>query len=163
MLGYRSLQRSHVLFFVVFVSTVTNKKPSYVSVTKVKQFQGSSAFVKRSQWTIDQLRQVNGIDPNKVCNFLSYLFKPALYLFIRIEDISGLTQALLMLMSCSYRYFLQGLSRVRPDVRKCFWPVGCWFCRREVHLHPDSSPHLPALQLSAKTRVCQLSGQTVGG
>uniref|UniRef100_A0A3Q4I9H7 Syntaxin binding protein 6 (amisyn) n=1 Tax=Neolamprologus brichardi TaxID=32507 RepID=A0A3Q4I9H7_NEOBR len=39
--------------------SVTNKKPSHVSITKVKQFQGSSAFVKRSQWTIDQLRQVN--------------------------------------------------------------------------------------------------------
>lgn len=48
------------------VSTVTNKKPAHVSLTKVKQFQGSSAFVKRSQWTLDQLRQVNGIDPNKV-------------------------------------------------------------------------------------------------
>lgn len=52
---------------VVFVSAVTNKKPTHVSITKVKQFQGSSAFAKRSQWTIDQLRQVNGIDPNKVC------------------------------------------------------------------------------------------------
>lgn len=48
------------------VSTVTNKKPANVSLTKVKQFQGSSSFVKRSQWTLDQLRQVNGIDPNKV-------------------------------------------------------------------------------------------------
>lgn len=48
------------------VSTVTNKKPAHVSLTKVKQFQGSSAFVKRSQWTLDQLRQVNGIDPHKV-------------------------------------------------------------------------------------------------
>ncbi|XP_019728151.1 syntaxin-binding protein 6 isoform X2 [Hippocampus comes] len=45
--------------------SVTNKKPAHVSITKVKQFQGSSAFVKRSQWTIDQLRQVNGIDSNK--------------------------------------------------------------------------------------------------
>ncbi|TNN54643.1 Syntaxin-binding protein 6 [Liparis tanakae] len=44
---------------------VTNKKPSQVSITKVKQFQGSSAFVKRSQWSINQLQQVNGIDPNK--------------------------------------------------------------------------------------------------
>lgn len=52
--------------FIVFVPTVTNKKPSHVSITKVKQFQGSSAFVKRSQWTINQLQQVNGIDPNKV-------------------------------------------------------------------------------------------------
>lgn len=45
---------------------MTNKKPSHVSITKVKQFQGSSAFVKRSQWTMEQLRQVNGIDSNKV-------------------------------------------------------------------------------------------------
>ncbi|XP_061552692.1 syntaxin-binding protein 6 isoform X1 [Phycodurus eques] len=44
---------------------VTNKKPAHVTITKVKQFQGSSGFVKRSQWTIDQLRQVNGIDSNK--------------------------------------------------------------------------------------------------
>lgn len=37
-----------------------------MSITKVKQFQGSSAFIKRSQWTMEQLRQVNGIDSNKV-------------------------------------------------------------------------------------------------
>lgn len=62
---------NNLILHVVFVSTVTNKKPSHVSITKVKQFQGSSAFVKRSQWTIDQLRQVNGIDANKVCKFVS--------------------------------------------------------------------------------------------
>ncbi|XP_049595962.1 syntaxin-binding protein 6 isoform X2 [Syngnathus scovelli] len=45
--------------------SVTNKKPAHVTITKVKQFQGTSGFVKRSQWTIDQLRQVNGIDSNK--------------------------------------------------------------------------------------------------
>ncbi|XP_057714624.1 syntaxin-binding protein 6 [Corythoichthys intestinalis] len=45
--------------------SVTNKKPAHVAITKVKQFQGSSAFVKRSQWTIEQLRQVNGIDSIK--------------------------------------------------------------------------------------------------
>lgn len=59
-------KQSYLMCFITFVSTVTNKKPSHVSITKVKQFQGSSAFVKRSQWTVDQLRQVNGIDPNKV-------------------------------------------------------------------------------------------------
>lgn len=53
-----------------FISTVTNKKPAHVSLTKVKQFQGSSSFTKRSQWTLDQLRQVNGIDPNKVMSLL---------------------------------------------------------------------------------------------
>uniref|UniRef100_A0A8C7UMZ1 Syntaxin binding protein 6 (amisyn) n=1 Tax=Oncorhynchus mykiss TaxID=8022 RepID=A0A8C7UMZ1_ONCMY len=47
--------------------SVTNKKPSHVSITKVKQFPGSSSFAKRSMWTIDQLRQVNGCDPNKDC------------------------------------------------------------------------------------------------
>ncbi|XP_028846861.1 syntaxin-binding protein 6 isoform X2 [Denticeps clupeoides] len=45
--------------------SVTNKKPTHVSITKVKQFEGSSSFVRRSQWSIDQLRQVNGIDPNR--------------------------------------------------------------------------------------------------
>lgn len=58
------------------VSIVTNKKPAHVSLTKVKQFQGSSAFVKRSQWTLDQLRQVNGIDPNKVSTLLTLLRSP---------------------------------------------------------------------------------------
>uniref|UniRef100_A0A4W5L8T8 Syntaxin binding protein 6 (amisyn) n=1 Tax=Hucho hucho TaxID=62062 RepID=A0A4W5L8T8_9TELE len=50
-----------------FFFPVTNKKPSHVSITKVKQFPGSSSFAKRSMWTIDQLRQVNGCDPNKDC------------------------------------------------------------------------------------------------
>lgn len=45
--------------------SVTNKKPSQVYITKVKQFEGSTGFVRRSQWTLDQLRQVNGIDPNR--------------------------------------------------------------------------------------------------
>ncbi|XP_061598870.1 syntaxin-binding protein 6 isoform X1 [Cololabis saira] len=58
--------------------SVTNKKPSHVSITKVKQFQGSSAFVKRSQWTIDQLRQVNGIDANKDCPEFDLTFDTAL-------------------------------------------------------------------------------------
>ncbi|KAK1793277.1 hypothetical protein P4O66_011662, partial [Electrophorus voltai] len=44
---------------------VTNRKPTQVSITKVKQFEGSSSFIRRSQWTLDQLRQVNGIDPNR--------------------------------------------------------------------------------------------------
>ncbi|KAM9293973.1 syntaxin-binding protein 6 isoform 1-T1 [Gastrophryne carolinensis] len=47
--------------------SVTNKKPSQVYITKVKQFEGSSCFVRRSQWTLDQLRQVNGIDANREC------------------------------------------------------------------------------------------------
>ncbi|XP_056282856.1 syntaxin-binding protein 6 [Pseudoliparis swirei] len=57
--------------------SVTNKKPSHVSITKVKQFQGSSAFVKRSQWTINQLQQVNGIDPNKDSAEFDLMFENA--------------------------------------------------------------------------------------
>ncbi|KAM3871482.1 syntaxin-binding protein 6 isoform 2-T2 [Diretmus argenteus] len=57
--------------------SVTNKKPSHISITKVKQFQGSSAFVKRSQWTIDQLQQVNGIDPNRDCPEFDLMFDNA--------------------------------------------------------------------------------------
>lgn len=45
---------------------MTNKKPTQASITKVKQFEGSTSFVRRSQWMLEQLRQVNGIDPNRV-------------------------------------------------------------------------------------------------
>ncbi|KAG9336700.1 hypothetical protein JZ751_003048, partial [Albula glossodonta] len=55
----------------------TNKKPCQVSITKVKQFEGSSSFVKRSQWTIEQLRQVNGIDPNRDCPEFDLMFDNA--------------------------------------------------------------------------------------
>ncbi|XP_052010204.1 syntaxin-binding protein 6-like [Xyrauchen texanus] len=49
--------------------SVTNKKPTKVFITKVKQFQGSTSFVRRSQWTIDQLQQVNGIDIRDCAEF----------------------------------------------------------------------------------------------
>lgn len=49
---------------------MTNKKPTEISITKVKQFEGSSAFVRRSQWSLNQLQQVNGIDPNRVSHMV---------------------------------------------------------------------------------------------
>lgn len=45
--------------------SVTNSKPHQLHITKVKQFEGSPSFTRRSQWTVEQLRQVNGINPNK--------------------------------------------------------------------------------------------------
>uniref|UniRef100_A0A672HXH5 Syntaxin-binding protein 6-like n=1 Tax=Salarias fasciatus TaxID=181472 RepID=A0A672HXH5_SALFA len=45
--------------------SVTNTKPHQLLITKVKQFGGSSSFVRRSQWTVEQLQQVNGINPKK--------------------------------------------------------------------------------------------------
>ncbi|KAF7704580.1 syntaxin-binding protein 6 [Silurus meridionalis] len=57
--------------------SVTNKKPTEISITKVKQFEGSSMFVKRSQWSLDQLRQVNGIDPNRDCPEFDLTFENA--------------------------------------------------------------------------------------
>ncbi|KAG7328459.1 hypothetical protein KOW79_008403 [Hemibagrus wyckioides] len=57
--------------------SVTNKKPTEISITKVKQFEGSSSFVRRSQWSLDQLRQVNGIDPNRDCPEFDLTFENA--------------------------------------------------------------------------------------
>uniref|UniRef100_A0A8C9R3C8 Syntaxin binding protein 6 (amisyn), like n=1 Tax=Scleropages formosus TaxID=113540 RepID=A0A8C9R3C8_SCLFO len=57
--------------------SVTNKKPPQLSITKVKQFEGSSSFARRSQWTVDQLRQVNGIDPNRDCPEFDLVFDNA--------------------------------------------------------------------------------------
>ncbi|KAI1237785.1 Syntaxin-binding protein 6, partial [Lamprotornis superbus] len=37
--------------------SVTNKKPAQASITKVKQFEGSTSFVRRTQWMLEQLRQ----------------------------------------------------------------------------------------------------------
>ncbi|KPP64108.1 syntaxin-binding protein 6-like [Scleropages formosus] len=58
-------------------NTLTNKKPPQLSITKVKQFEGSSSFARRSQWTVDQLRQVNGIDPNRDCPEFDLVFDNA--------------------------------------------------------------------------------------
>ncbi|XP_029281121.1 syntaxin binding protein 6 (amisyn), like [Cottoperca gobio] len=45
--------------------SVTNTRPHQLFITKVKKFGGSSPFTKRTQWTVEKLRQVNGINPNK--------------------------------------------------------------------------------------------------
>ncbi|XP_062268100.1 syntaxin binding protein 6 (amisyn), like [Platichthys flesus] len=45
--------------------SVTNRRPHQLLITKVKRFSGSSSFTRRSKWTVEQLRQVNGINPNK--------------------------------------------------------------------------------------------------
>uniref|UniRef100_A0A8D0RZG6 Syntaxin binding protein 6 n=1 Tax=Sus scrofa TaxID=9823 RepID=A0A8D0RZG6_PIG len=58
-------------------SSVTNKKPTQASITKVKQFEGSTSFVRRSQWMLEQLRQVNGIDPNRDSAEFDLLFENA--------------------------------------------------------------------------------------
>nr|XP_040016843.1 syntaxin binding protein 6 (amisyn), like [Gasterosteus aculeatus aculeatus] len=51
--------------YVTFICvSVTNTIPHQLLIIKVKQF-GSSSFTRRSQWTVEQLRQVNGINPNK--------------------------------------------------------------------------------------------------
>ncbi|XP_030201092.1 syntaxin binding protein 6 (amisyn), like isoform X2 [Gadus morhua] len=54
--------------------SVTNRTPPQLLITKVKQFAGSAPFVTRSQWGVDQLRQVNGIDPNKDCPDFDLVF-----------------------------------------------------------------------------------------
>ncbi|CAG10386.1 unnamed protein product [Tetraodon nigroviridis] len=45
--------------------SVTNKKPAHVSLTKVKQFQGSSAFVKRHSGRLISCGRSTASDPNK--------------------------------------------------------------------------------------------------
>ncbi|XP_010171304.2 syntaxin-binding protein 6, partial [Antrostomus carolinensis] len=63
--------------FFSSVCSVTNKKPAQASITKVKQFEGSTSFVRRTQWMLEQLRQVNGIDPNRDSPEFDLLFENA--------------------------------------------------------------------------------------
>nr|XP_020444304.1 syntaxin-binding protein 6-like isoform X2 [Monopterus albus] len=46
--------------------SVTNTRPHQLLITKVKKFGDSSSFTRRSQWMVEQLQQVNGINPNKI-------------------------------------------------------------------------------------------------
>ncbi|XP_064781010.1 syntaxin binding protein 6 (amisyn), like [Oncorhynchus masou masou] len=57
--------------------SVTNKRPAQLLITKVKQFGGSAPFTRRSQWAVEQLRQVNGINPNKDCPEFDLVFDNA--------------------------------------------------------------------------------------
>ncbi|XP_014000430.1 syntaxin binding protein 6 (amisyn), like isoform X1 [Salmo salar] len=57
--------------------SVTNKKPAQLLITKVKRFGGSAPFTRRSQWAVEQLRQVNGINPNKDCPEFDLVFDNA--------------------------------------------------------------------------------------
>ncbi|XP_035631165.1 syntaxin-binding protein 6-like isoform X1 [Oncorhynchus keta] len=57
--------------------SVTNKRPAQLLITKVKQFGGSASFTRRSQWSVEQLRQVDGIDPNKDCPEFDLVFDNA--------------------------------------------------------------------------------------
>ncbi|NXJ47806.1 STXB6 protein, partial [Spizaetus tyrannus] len=66
-----------VICFFYFIRSVTNKKPAQASITKVKQFEGSTSFVRRTQWMLEQLRQVNGIDPNRDSPEFDLLFENA--------------------------------------------------------------------------------------
>ncbi|XP_036406470.1 syntaxin-binding protein 6-like isoform X1 [Megalops cyprinoides] len=54
--------------------SATNKKPKQLYITKVKQFEGSNSFVGRSRWTVEQLRQVDGHDPDKDCPEFTLVF-----------------------------------------------------------------------------------------
>uniref|UniRef100_A0A3P8ZRH6 Exocyst complex component Sec3 PIP2-binding N-terminal domain-containing protein n=1 Tax=Esox lucius TaxID=8010 RepID=A0A3P8ZRH6_ESOLU len=58
--------------------SVTNKRPAQLLITKIKRFGGSTPFTRRSQWTVEQLRQVNGINPNKDCPEFDLVFDNAL-------------------------------------------------------------------------------------
>ncbi|KAK1796263.1 hypothetical protein P4O66_009334, partial [Electrophorus voltai] len=55
-------KRDYVTFLCL---SVTNKRPTQVFITKVKQYRGSPRFARRSQWSVEKLRQVDGINPNK--------------------------------------------------------------------------------------------------
>ncbi|XP_049612018.1 syntaxin binding protein 6 (amisyn), like [Syngnathus scovelli] len=55
-------QKNYATFICV---SVTNTRPQQLLISKVKQFSGSLAFTRTSQWAVEQLRQVNGINPNK--------------------------------------------------------------------------------------------------
>ncbi|XP_051511466.1 syntaxin binding protein 6 (amisyn), like [Myxocyprinus asiaticus] len=60
------LSAGHKRDYLTFLClSVTNTRPAQIFITKVKKYPGSRQFSKRSRWSIEHLRQVNGIYPNK--------------------------------------------------------------------------------------------------
>lgn len=61
---YRSLlstrKKGHTTFLCV---SVTKSKPQQLYISKVKR--SGDSITRRSQWTVEELRQVNGINPHK--------------------------------------------------------------------------------------------------
>ncbi|KAM8832162.1 syntaxin binding protein 6 (amisyn), like [Spinachia spinachia] len=51
-------------YFTFICVSVTNTRPHQLLIVKVKQF-GCSSFTRRSQWAVEHLQYVNGINPNK--------------------------------------------------------------------------------------------------
>lgn len=60
-----SLKGRNKKYLTFLCLSVTNSRPAKVFITKVKKFQGARQYAKRSQWSVEQLRQVNGINPDK--------------------------------------------------------------------------------------------------
>ncbi|CAL9686618.1 unnamed protein product [Knipowitschia caucasica] len=94
--------------------SVTNKKPAHLSITKVKQFQGSSSFVKRSQWDIEQLRHINGIDANKDCPEFDLMFDTAFDQWVASSSGEKCTFIQILHHTCQ-RY----CSTRKPDFLNC--------------------------------------------
>ncbi|XP_067847091.1 syntaxin-binding protein 6 isoform X1 [Heptranchias perlo] len=94
--------------------SVTNKKPALVSITKVKQFEGSTSFVRRSQWMLEQLRQVNGIDPNRDCPEFDLVFENAIDQWVA-STASEKCTFFQILHNISQRY----LSDKKPEFINC--------------------------------------------
>ncbi|KAK7907018.1 hypothetical protein WMY93_015630 [Mugilogobius chulae] len=68
---YRSLLRNKRAASFLCVS-VTKNKPQQLYITKVKQT--GDSYIRRSQWTVEELRQVNGMNPIKDCPELELTF-----------------------------------------------------------------------------------------
>ncbi|KAI7790023.1 hypothetical protein IRJ41_019693, partial [Triplophysa rosa] len=56
------LKKDYITFLCL---SVNNCRPAEALITKVKRYRGSRQFFKRSQWSVRQLRQVNGVNPNE--------------------------------------------------------------------------------------------------
>ncbi|XP_056619619.1 syntaxin binding protein 6 (amisyn), like isoform X1 [Triplophysa dalaica] len=56
------LKKDYLTFLCL---SVNNSRPAEALITKVKRYRGTRQYFKRSQWSVRQLRQVNGVNPNE--------------------------------------------------------------------------------------------------
>uniref|UniRef100_UPI00358E777E syntaxin-binding protein 6 n=1 Tax=Myxine glutinosa TaxID=7769 RepID=UPI00358E777E len=81
--------------------SVRNKRPSLRFITKVKHFEGSGSFVRRSQWTLEQLRQVNGLESTRECPEFDLLFDNAYDLWVASSSVEKRAFLQVLYTTCS--------------------------------------------------------------
>lgn len=133
--------------------SVTNNAPHQLLITKVKQFGGSSSFTRRSQWRVEQLRQVNGINPNKDSPEFDLVFDNAVDQWVASSSAEKCIFVQILYHACQTYWGGKAGSLGKPGKLGKAGPQGrvSHGAHHEVRAGPSESPAPRTLQARRKS------------